>query len=211
MAQTAANVRVAVAGGFYFAPLGSTLPTDASTPLDPTFKEVGYLTEDGTVMSFGETNTDIKAWQNAQVVRRLLTEQVVTFALSLMETNVRSLELWSGAAVTTKFEIKAGVAPHKSFILEVIDGTNVIRIVIPDGQVTEHGDVNFVNADAIAYPITITTYPDPTTGVKAIGYMSGTIPAMAEGGTPQSFDGFPDPDANTPTTLVDEQLVDAPA
>ena len=200
MSLETGNVRVAVTGGFYYAPAGTALPVDASTPLAVTYKEVGYLTEDGTVMSFGETNTDIKAWQNADVVRRIQTEQIVTLALALMETNTRSLELWTGEAVTTAFEIKAGQLPHQVFMLEIIDGDNTIRVVVPDGQITERGDVTFVNGDAISYPITVTAFPD-STGVKVYGYLDPTAPTLGEMRA--------DNTDTEPVVLTDEQLVAA--
>ena len=36
-----------VAGAVYVAPKGTTLPTDASTALASTFKDLGYISEDG--------------------------------------------------------------------------------------------------------------------------------------------------------------------
>ena len=36
-----------VGGAFFHAPLGTDLPTDARTPLDAAFKNLGYISEDG--------------------------------------------------------------------------------------------------------------------------------------------------------------------
>jgi hypothetical protein len=46
------------------------------------------------------------------------------------------------------------------FVIDVVDGTNLVRYVFPDAQVTEWGDISIVNADAISYEITVTGYAD---------------------------------------------------
>lgn len=171
MATVAANVNVAVTGGAYFAPIATILPTTAVAALGVAFKEIGYLGEDGITQSIGGSNTEIKAWQNSDVVRIIETEHALTYQLTLLETNVDSLELYFGnfTALTGLVEIKAGTMPHQAFILEVLDGADHIRIVVPDGQISERGDVVYKNGEAVAYPITLSCFPDAT-GVKAYVY-----------------------------------------
>ena len=69
-------------------------------------------------------------------------------------------------------EIDGALAPHASWVLHIVDGDNLRRIVIPDGQVTERQDVTYVNGDAIQYGVTITCYPDAS-GIKAYIYDEG--------------------------------------
>jgi hypothetical protein len=52
------------------------------------------------------------------------------------------------------------------------DGSDLIRIVVPDGQVVERGDVVYKNDTPIGYQVTVTAYPDAS-GVKAYIYQSG--------------------------------------
>ena len=170
MALTASNVLVGVTGGVFFAPTGTALPTSPSASKNAAFLEVGYLTEDGITQSIGDTTTEIKAWQNADVVRRIQTDHSAQFKLVLMETNANTLAAYSGDNYSAGVEqVKGGVMPRKAWILDVVDGSNLIRIVIPDGQITERGDIQYVNGDAITRPITIECYPDAS-GVKAYIY-----------------------------------------
>lgn len=57
-----ANVSSAkgVKGGYIFsAPDGTALPTDIKTPLDPAFKCLGFISEDGYVETVDEDSDDI--------------------------------------------------------------------------------------------------------------------------------------------------------
>jgi hypothetical protein len=81
MALDASNVEVAVTGAVYLAPLGTTLPTDSDTPLDGAFQNVGYLSEDGITETPEEDTTEIQAWQNGDIVRRVLTSHEIQYAV----------------------------------------------------------------------------------------------------------------------------------
>lgn len=176
MAQTAANVRVAVTGGVYRADSDTpSLPNDAIAALTG-YTEQGYVTEDGITQTIDSDTEDIRAWQNGDTVRVVQTSHALTYALSLMETTGTTLEtfygnfddLGGGEGVT---EVRASQGVRGAWVLHVIDGDHLIRIVIPDGEVTERGDVEYVNGNAISYPITISCYPDDT-GTKAYIYLA---------------------------------------
>ena len=81
------NVRVGVTGAIYFAPSGTALPTSASAALNAAFTDLGYADETGVVETQGETITNIRAWQNSAVVRKILTEHDLTYAFTALETN----------------------------------------------------------------------------------------------------------------------------
>lgn len=176
MATTAANVRVAVTGGVYYAPDGTTLPTDATTALHATFLagELGYVTEDGITQTIDSDTEQIRAWQNADLVREVQTSHDLKFALSLLETSNNTLEAYYGnfdpGTGTGTVEVKAEAGIRGSWVIHVVDGDAKIRIVIPDGQVVERGDVEYVNGAAVVYPITVTAYPDDN-DVKAFIYV----------------------------------------
>lgn len=178
MAVTAANVRVGkplTTGGLLTAPLLTALPTDTTTALNAAFSAGGYLGDDGVVQTIDTDSNDIKAW-GGDIVRTVQTSHKLTYAFTLIETASASLGTYYGAANVTgtsliTVKIVAGDLPHQEWVLEVRDGASKIRIAIPDGQVTDRGDVSYTDGDAVAYPCTITCYPD-SSGVKAYMYCS---------------------------------------
>ena len=172
MALDADNVRVASTGGIYFAPTGATLPASTSDSLDADFgDELGYLSEDGIVETQDETTENIKAWQNHAVVRKVLTEHDLTYALAFLETNEDVLALVRDDYEAGVAKITGAAGKRGSWVFEIVDGDEHIRLVVPDGQITERGAVTYAGADAITYPVTVTAYPDAD-GVKAYSYYS---------------------------------------
>jgi hypothetical protein len=169
MATTAANVRVGVSGECHLAPAGTALPTDSSTALAAGFDALGYNTDAGVTETINDTRTDIQAWQNGDVVRRVRTSHVVEYAFTLLETSAETLEAYYGDFTNGVVKLRGDTETRGVWAIEVVDGADVVRIVIPDGEVTQRGGVQYVNGDAVAYPVTITCYPDAN-GDKAIKY-----------------------------------------
>lgn len=174
MALVAANVRVGVTGGVYRAPLGTALPTDATSPIPAEFLDVGYIHEDGVTQSQETDTEDIVAWQNGDVVRKVQTSHDLTFTVPMIETKAITLGLYynDDAATDSTFQVTGAQATHYAWIIDVVDGDHVVRMCLPDGQVTEKGEVTYQNSEAVSYEITLSAYPD-VDGVKAYGYVSG--------------------------------------
>ncbi len=73
-----------IGGGVYRAPLGTVLPTDATTALAAAYVALGYISDAGIVPT-RETNVDKpKAW-GGDVVAQLLTDESRSFAFTLLE------------------------------------------------------------------------------------------------------------------------------
>jgi hypothetical protein len=169
MTETAANVLVGVNGAVYRAALGSTLPTDPSTSLNAAFKHVGYVGDEGVIESTATEVSEVKAW-GGDVVRKIQTKHDVTYAFTMLETNDETMGVYYGTGnFATETSITGDELDHNCWVIEVLDGDDTLRVVIPDGQITERGDVGYVGEDAAKYPVTVTCYPD-NTGVKAYKY-----------------------------------------
>lgn len=169
MALSADNVRVAVTGGIFVAPTGTALPTTPDTALNVAFDDLGYVSEDGVTEAQDTEVTDFRAWQNGDVVRKVQTSHDLTYSFTLIETKTEVLEEFYGPLNGGVVEITGDQLERKSWVIDVVDGDHEIRIVIPDGQVTERGEVTYATAEMIAYPVTVTCYPDDS-AVKAYIY-----------------------------------------
>lgn len=167
MADDATKVRVAVTGEVYYGITSTTKPTDATTSLNSGFTDnmLGYLSEDGIAQTVGNSVEKIKAWQNGATVRTVQTESEVTYQFTAIELNPNTLEAFFGNytavdATSGSVDINGDQLPHKSWVLDVVDGDARVRVVIPDGQITERGDVPMGGTAPISLPMTITAYPD---------------------------------------------------
>lgn len=157
-----------VVGGIYTAPIGSTLPTDASTALDAAFKSAGYIAEGGVTNSNSPESTNFKAW-GGDVVYSTTTGKEDTFAFGYLETmDGDVLKLVYGdanvtGALATGITVMANAKEidERVYVIEMIlRGGTLKRIVIPDGKVTAVGDIVYSDSDVTQYPMTITALAD---------------------------------------------------
>lgn len=155
-------------GGMFVAPLGTKLPTDASSPLSEEFVDVGFISEDGVTNSVETDSNDIKAWGGVTVLTAQ-SSRTETFQATLIETNETVLKQAYGDANVTgslqagslKILHNGNTGDHHVVVFEILmTGNRVKRIVIPDCAMTELGDVVYNDSDPIGYETTNTAYPD---------------------------------------------------
>lgn len=169
MALTAANVNVALTGAVYASEAGDTVtaPTTAVVALDTDLVDLGYIGEDGITEQYEEDTTEVRAWQGGAVVRTMISSSAARFSWQMIENKREVVELYhkgsimeSDGATGYKIEIMTPTGDRRAFVLDVIDGTDHIRIWIPDGEVTERGEINYSSSSQIGYPVTVTAYPN---------------------------------------------------
>ena len=171
MVTSSRNVAVgkpdlAVSGGLLVAPLGTPRPTSHVDPFDAAYVSAGYLSTDGVTESSERSTEVIRAW-GGDKVRTVQTEYGTTLSLTLIESRrAEALQLVFGddnvvvenGTVTVKRNSK--VLPHRQFIIAMLDGENSSHLDVGYGQVTEVGDITYVDGEAISYELTISCDPD---------------------------------------------------
>jgi hypothetical protein len=169
VATDSSNVRVAVTGEISVAPTGTAAPTTAVSALNVAFVGLGYVSEDGVTESRERSTTDIKAWQNADTVRTVVTDANLSYTFRLIETTEAALELFYGSAAASGSLVvtPATTGGRKSFVIDVVDGDEALRIYIPEGEVSEVGDVVYASGEPIGYEVTVRAYPNTTLGGSA--------------------------------------------
>jgi hypothetical protein len=161
-----------VTGGALVAPLSTALPADATTALNVAFLGIGYIGDGGVTRSESRSSDKKKAW-GGNVVYSAQTDYGVTYKLTLIEhfnplthklmhgtSNVTVTAATASKGTQIKIAGNSKVLDHNEWVFEMPDGPAKTRHVIPDGQITETGDVVYVDSDLIAYEATITCYPD---------------------------------------------------
>lgn len=171
MANTALNVTTGkpkVSGGIYRAPLGTTLPTDASTALAGAYTSLGYIATGGVTHSFEVDSGEYRAW-GGDLVLAYQNSKTHRFAFGMIETlNPETYKTIHGSANVTG-SLSTGIAVTADgkdmteyvYVIELAlrDGA-MARIVIPDGKITAIGDIVYQDSDAVNFPVTVTAQAD---------------------------------------------------
>ncbi len=171
------EIRVAGTGHVYCAPLGSTLPTDATTALDVAFIDLGYAA-DGFKMTQNLKTTDITAWQTLEPVRVINQSLTREFEFTLLQSNKNTIPLaWGGATIVaglagayslTLPEASATIA--YTYVVDWTDGVTTERIVIPNGIFGTLPTITSGRLDAIKYDLMIRALIPASGGQSVLPY-----------------------------------------
>lgn len=171
MAADATNVSTGkpkVGGAIWRAPLGSVLPTDATSALDAAFVNLGYVDEAGVTNSNSPESDNVKAWGGDNVAS-IQTAKPDSFKYKLIESlNADVLKAVYGTDNVTedlngeiKITANASDQEEACWVIEMImKGSKVRRIVIPDGKISEVGDIVYKDDECIGYDLTVLAVPD---------------------------------------------------
>lgn len=177
-------------GAVYAAPIdtvSSKIPKDARAQLDPAFKALGYVSEDGLTNGIETDTESITAW-GGDTVLTVATSRSESFSLTLIQVldidvlkevygpdNVTD----SSGALTVKHSGAPLPARVWAFDIALTSG-QIKRIVVPHGRISEVGDTVYKDDEAIGYEVTISCAPDEH-GVTAYEYIAAPAGAGVGG------------------------------
>lgn len=159
-------------GYIWVAPLGTAIPTDATTELDKAFVGLGYLSEDGLtepasfepgddiVAAGGDTvaqadPTFSKTWTGTCI--EALNEDLLKVAYGSANVTVTPASTTDGSIVIKE---QAGDIEHHVIVIdEMLKGGRKRRNVMADATFLITGDISHVHTALVNFEFTITAYP----------------------------------------------------
>lgn len=174
-----------VGGYAYWAPAGTTLPTDSTTALPAAYKLLGYLSEDGLTNATDTGTTEIKD-ANGNTVMKIITSYAESYQFALLEVlraEAAKLRYNSDAVTGTdkSMTIKHRMPSDEDFVLVfeiAMSGDVKDRLVIGDATRAEFGDRQVHAGDAQVYDVTVSAN-DMGDGATAIEYIGAAAHSMA--------------------------------
>ena len=159
-----ANVSSAkgVKGGYIFsAPVGTALPTDIKSKLDPAFRCLGFISEDGYVEDIDEDSDDIVD-MNGDVMDSTNGSRVESAQFTLAEIKAETLKRQYGEKNVTDangvITVKHNADSHDifSYVLElVLKNGRRWRKVVPAGKSAELDDLTIASSELCQRALTM--------------------------------------------------------
>ena len=151
-----------VKGGYIFrAPVGTELPTDIKTALDPAFKVLGFISEDGYVESL-ETDSEDIVDMNGDLMDSPQTSRVESAQFTLAEIKAETLKVQYGEKNVTDADGIIAVKHNgdsvttSAYVLELLlKNGRRWRKVVPKGQSSELDDLTIAVGELCARALTM--------------------------------------------------------
>lgn len=158
-------------GAILRAPLGTALPTDTDGAINASFKDAGYIGNEGLKLTPSTSTEQIKDW-GGSTIREILTEFNAKMSWTYLELSPEALKTYFGDSNVTvtsptvstgtkvASKLNAVELPVNAWAFKIKDGPRKVLIAVPQGQITERGEISFTKSSAVALPVVMTTYPD---------------------------------------------------
>ena len=173
MALGVTNITAAkpgASGPVFISPLGTTLPSDATTALGNSYTCLGSISDAGVTYAQEIDSSDIHRFGN-DVVLSLQEGRTWTATFTLIDTLDAEVQkvIFGDSNVTgslaTGITAKGDGSELQAhvwvFEYNLRDGA-VARVVFPNAKVSDVGDTVYADGDLVGYEVTITGMPDAT-------------------------------------------------
>lgn len=154
-------------GALHVGATTATLPTTTDATLTG-FTSLGNISDEGMANNMSTESEDVKAWGGATVLSTQ-TGTDDTFHCTLLDSlDVNVLKEVYGASnvsgtLSTGIVVKKNALEKvsRAWVIDMAMADGVIkRVVIPNGKISEIGEVQYVDNAPVGYEITITATPD---------------------------------------------------
>ena len=179
----------------YLAPLGTPLPTDIDSPLDPAYEDIGWLHSDGITETFTGSKSEIRGHQGQKVVRTRIETPGTTIAFHALESKAQTKGLrYDEKQVTVTGgvrKVRRGAGQKvqaRVAVVDVFDADDVTvkeRHVIERFEIVADGDRVFSGTDIAGFPF--------------LGEIIGDYDSYESAGDAQTADKWTVTVAGTPT------------
>lgn len=145
----------------FVAPLGTTGPVALAAPA-VTFKDVGWLSEDGISLDRSADVKKFKAHQGGTIVKVKVTGTDNSFKFKCLEETAVTLGLMHAGStgVTTTgvstVTIPGGIRTDpRAWVVDEYEGAIQTRYIIPSGTVTDRGAISMKTDEMTEYEFTV--------------------------------------------------------
>ena len=203
--RKASNVRSAVTGDVYIGDAHAGDTIDGVGKIPDGLTALGYLSDDGFKIKPERKTDDLKAWQNADVVRTVATESSIEISFQLIESKKEVIELFWQSKVTAgadsgSFDISPGATTGvHALLMDIIDGDQVIRYYFPEVELIDRDEIKGKNGEVYGYGVTLKAYPAQINHKGDAVSGRGWMTALKADTPPVPPSPKPQPDPNPPS------------
>ena len=176
--NTVTNVsagKPAVSGAIYRAKRTANLqiPTTAGATLSSDYKCMGYISDDGLKNNMSMDSDKVTAWGGDTVLpfekgrqdefRFKMLEVLNTDVLKSVfgDGNVAVTAATSSAPMSVAINVDSDEQEDAVWVFDMIlRGNNPKRIVVPSGRITDIGEINYKDDEAVGYDVTVLAQAD---------------------------------------------------
>lgn len=143
----------------WLATVGTTIPANIATALTG-WDDMGYL-KDPPSIDRTLTKNELSAWNASEPIRTLLESDISSVTLNLMQSNRKTFTLYFGDVSYTTEGTGVSIEPNtdadveRAMCLELVDGSNILRIFWRRCVVDSVGALAMDKADAISFELTL--------------------------------------------------------
>lgn len=161
-----------VTGGVRVAPLGTVLPTDATTALDAAFISLGRVSDDGIDKTESRPKSDKFDW-GGTLIATLQDSFMLTLKFKLLqmvnadvqgvvhgESNVTVTAPTASKGTLIKSAINAKLLDQGVYIIDAYYMKMSGRLVLPIARPVEVGALKWVHKELAMYELTVQAFPD---------------------------------------------------